>query len=195
MNSNKITFAALAAAVAGLTACSNPAPTVEPATNTPAESTPVAPAPVTPTTAVATATPTPTQANRAAKFGDTVTFEDGTKVKVTPGGFVPTDREYAIDAVEGRAAIIVLAVTAGTVEIDGSSMSSPTVTVGVAGKPVKQVYSGGPDSESLTTILPGETQTIRIGYGIASADAKNVRVEVRGPDYSFRPAIFEGAIS
>lgn len=30
--------------------------------------------------------------NRAAKFGNTVTFEDGTKVKVTSGEFVPVDQ-------------------------------------------------------------------------------------------------------
>lgn len=47
---NKLTAAAAAALIAGLAACSEPAPTVEPGADTPAASSPVAPAPVTPTT-------------------------------------------------------------------------------------------------------------------------------------------------
>jgi hypothetical protein len=188
MNTNKIAAAAAAAAlIAGLTACSSGnTPTVEPGADT---ASPVATAPVEPTTA----SPSPTQANRAAKFGDTVTFEDGTKVKVTSGGFVPVEPD-ALDAVEGRAAIIVLAVTAGRTEVDASLMDLIKVTVGPAGKPVNEVYSSALGNESLSTILPGETQTVKIGYGIAAADAKNVRVEVDGPNYSDRPAIFKGAI-
>lgn len=190
MSSHKKAFTAVAAAIAALTACSGSAPTVEPATNTPAESSPLAPAPVTPTTATAT----PTQTTRAAKFGDTVTFNDGTKVKVTSGGFMPVEPS-ALDAVEGRAAVIVLAVTAGTQEIDAGTMDLLNVRVGPTGKPVNKVYSSELGNESLTTILPGETQTVRIGYGIRAADAKDVRVEVDGPSYDDRPAIFRGAIS
>jgi hypothetical protein len=53
MNTNKMALPALATAIAALTACSSPAPTVQPGADTPAVSSPVAPAPVTPTSAVA----------------------------------------------------------------------------------------------------------------------------------------------
>jgi hypothetical protein len=43
MNNDKTAFATLAAAIALLTACSGPALTAEPGTNTPSESSPVTP--------------------------------------------------------------------------------------------------------------------------------------------------------
>lgn len=193
MNNNKTTFATLAAAIAVLTACSGPAPTVEPGTNAPSESSPVAPAPVTPTTAAPT-TAAPTPVDQQAKFGDTVTFEDGTKVKVTSGGFIKAGQQDD-NAVEGRIAVINLSVTAGREEIDAAMMGTPRVTAGAAARPAPQINASELSGEQLSTIPPGETQAIRIGYGISAADAKNVRVEVRGPSSSARPAIFEGEIS
>lgn len=193
MNKNKAAVATLAAAVAVLTACSGPAPTVQPGTNTPTESSPVAPAPVTPTTAAPT-TAAPTPADRSAKFGDTVSFEDGTKVKVTSEGFIEAGQQDE-GAVEGRIAVLNLSVTAGREEIDAAMMGSARVTAGAAGRPAPQVRAGELSGEQLGTIPPGETQTVRIGYGISAADAKNVRVEVPAPNSSDRPAIFEGAIS
>lgn len=192
MNKNKATVATLAAAVAVLTACSGPAPTVQPGTHTPAESSPVAPAPVTPTTAAPT-TAAPTPADPSAKFGDTVTFKDGTKVKVTSEGFIEAGQQDD-GAVEGRIAVINLSVTAGREETDAATMGSVRVTVGAAGRPAPQVRATKLSGEQLGTIPPGETQTVRIGYGISAADAKNVRVEVPAPTSSDQPAIFEGAI-
>lgn len=195
MITSRTTFAALATAIAVLTACSGPAPTVEPGADTPAVTSPVAPAPVTPTTAVATTTTAePAPRDRSAKFGDTVTFEDGTKVKVKSGGFIQAG-QYDIGAVEGRIAVIVMSVTAGTKEINASGMSYPRVRVGAAGRAVQSVTSSELRSDSLSTILPGETQTVELGFAIAAADAKNVRVEVDSPDLASPPAIFKGAIS
>ena len=193
MNRNKASIATLAAAVAVLTACSGPAPTGQPGTSTPAESSPVAPAPVTPTTAAPT-TAAPTPADRPAKFGDTVTFEDGTKVKVTSEGFINAGQQD-VGAVEGKVAVINLSVTAGREEIDGVRVGSVRVTAGTAGKPAPQVQASELNGEQLGTVPPGETQTVRIGYGISAADAKNVRVEVPAPTGSEQPAIFEGEVS
>jgi len=72
---------------------------------------------------------------------------------------------------------------------------TPRVTEGTSARPAPQINASELRGEQLSTIPPGETQTIRIGYGISAADAKNVRVEVRGPNSSDRPAIFEGAVS
>jgi hypothetical protein len=193
MNRNQATIATLAAAVAVMTACSGPAPNVQPGTNTPAESSPVAPAPVTPTTAAPT-TAAPTPADLSATFGDTVTFTDGTKVKVTSGGFIKAGQQDE-GAVDGRIAVLNLSVTAGREEIDAAMMGSARVTVGTAGSPAPQIRSRELTGEQLTNVPPGEMQTIRIGYGISAADAKDVRVEVPAPTSSDLPAIFEGAIT
>lgn len=74
-------------------------------------------------------------------------------------------------------------------------MGLTKATVGPEGKHVSQLYSSSLRGGGFSTILPGETQTIRVGYGISAADAKNVRIEVRAPNVSDRSAIFKGAIS
>jgi len=107
---------------------------------------------------------------------------------------VPTT-QGALGAVDNRAAVIIMAVTAGSQEIDAGLMGLPIVKVGATGKEVEKVYdSESLGMDSLSTILPGETQTIKIGYGMTAAQAKDVRVEVGGPSYEDRPAIFKGAI-
>lgn len=134
--------------------------------------------------------------DRSADLGGTVTYENGVKVTVTSTGFAPVN-EYAINAVEGQAAIFELTVENGsTEEIEAALMSMPKVTVGEKNTSAESVIDteNGLGTDMLSTILPGETQTAKFAAGIAAADAGTVRVEVSGPGFTDKSAIFKGAV-
>ncbi|EMY35653.1 hypothetical protein D477_003123 [Arthrobacter crystallopoietes BAB-32] len=179
----------------GLSACSSPAPTVEPQSETTAaaEETTAAAAP-------AETAEEPSQeaapADRSAKFGDKVTFENGVEVTVTAKGLQPAG-QYAYGAVENQIAVFDIEVTnGGQEEFEAILMGVPEVKYGDKGKGAEHAN----DSENnigidqFSTVLPGETQTVTVGYGIPEAEADNVRVEVTAPNFMDKPAIFKGSI-
>ncbi|MHA7178335.1 hypothetical protein ACX80D_16990 [Arthrobacter sp. Sr24] len=136
-------------------------------------------------------------ADRSAAMGGTVTYESGVKVTVTSLGLQPVS-QYAYGAVEGQAAVFELTIMNGSQEdLEAALMSMPKVTVGEKNTQVDSVT----DMENniggglLSTILPGETQTMKFGAGITAADAGAVRVEVDGPNFiTDKSAIFKGAL-
>jgi hypothetical protein len=136
-------------------------------------------------------------ADRSAALGGTVTYESGVKVTVKSDGFKPVS-QYAYGAVAGKAAVFELTVVnGGKEELDAGLMSMPKVTVGAKNAKAEAVI----DTEAklgvdmLSTVLPGETQTVRFAAGIAAADAGVVRVEVMGPNpFTDKAAIFKGAV-
>lgn len=163
-----------------LAGCSSPAPTVDkvgdakPAASQPAKA-----------------------ADRSAAFGGTVTYDSGVKVTVKSDGFQPVS-QYAAGAVDGKAAVFELTVVNGSnKELEAGLMSMPKVTVGAKNTQATPVtdMEAKLGMDMLSTILPGETQTVKFGAGIAAADAAAVRVEVSGPNpFTDKDAIFKGAV-
>jgi len=141
-------------------------------------------------------TPAP-PADRSAKFGDTVTYDDGVKITLKSLGFVKTS-QYAVGAVEGQAAVFELTVVnGGKTELNASMMSFAKISYGANNKKATSVGDAEQQigSETLSTILPGETQTVKVGAGVPKASASAVRVEISGPNsFTDKPAIFKGAV-
>ena len=75
-------------------------------------------------------------------------------------------------------------------------MGFPKVTYSAQGTaaPTANDIQAGIGASSLSTILPGETQTVKLGYGIPAAGFPEVRMEVTGPTFTEKAAIFKGAI-
>jgi hypothetical protein len=142
-----------------------------------------------------TATPTP-RAKTVGAFGDTITYPSAIAVKVSPGRVVPSS-QTGMGAIEGKIVVFNLAVTnGGTEPIEGSMMGRPKVSYSAEGIEAQSAFDFGAlgnSGGSLSTILPGETQTVTVAYGIPTASFGNVRMEVRSANYSDPPAIFKGA--
>jgi len=133
--------------------------------------------------------------DRSAIFGDKAIFKDGVEISVNAPSLV-TAGQYASGAVEGKIAIFEVTVTNGSSsEVDGALMSWPEITYGAsgkkAGKATDLVEKIG--LEFFSTILPGEKQTIKVGAGIPPAEIGTARIEVKGPSFSDKPAIFKAS--
>lgn len=173
--------AASLALVASLAGCSGN--TVEAPTQAPSQE---APAPAQP------AAPEAPKQDTVATFGGTVTFPDGVKVSVSQPKLVPAG-QFAFGDVEGQIAVITVTVTNGSSQpINASLMGYPRVTYGAAGVQAETANSDKVGIGSLSTILPGETQSAERGYGVPPAELASVRVEVSGPSFSDFPAVFKG---
>jgi hypothetical protein len=181
---------ALAAAVlfaaVGLAGCSGN--TVTPPPNTISTGTAAAPAPA------AAAKPSPTASGDAA-FGSTVTFPEGVTLTVTYSGTVPAT-PGAAGAVNGRIAVFTVAVTNGSKQpVMGALMSYPTATFGAAGQHATAAFDAGQGiGEPLTTINPGESQTIKVGFNFPVTAPAPARLEFTPPSYAETPAIFKGTV-
>jgi len=185
MNKPVAALAVTAAIAFALTGCGG-SNTVQPPAPAAAASTP-APA-VTPS-------PTPTSAP-VGEFGGTVTFPSG--VKLTLGKpVVVVAGQYSSGGVEGKIVTFDISVTNGSkTALSAAMLGFPSVTYGANGDKAEmasdfQQKIGAP---TFTTILPGETQTGKAGYGIPAAGFGAVRVEFRAPSYTEQPAIFKGAV-
>lgn len=147
--------------------------------------------------APAAAAETPAAAKTTGTFGDTITFPNGVAVTVSKAVVVPA-AQYAAGAVEGQIVTFDLSVkNGGTEDFAAALMGFPKVTVGAQGTQVQNAtdINAGIGSGTFSTILPGETQTVKLGYGIPAAEFGDVRMEVTGPTFSDKPAIFKGAIN
>ncbi len=112
-------------------------------------------------------------------------------------GFQPVG-QYASGAVEGQAAVFEMTVqNAGEKELSAALMSLPKVTYGASNAKAGTVIDSSSNlgMDMLSTILPGETQTVKVAAAIPAAEAAAVRVEVTGPNaFTDKPAIFKGAV-
>ncbi|MBX7442905.1 MULTISPECIES: DUF4352 domain-containing protein [unclassified Arthrobacter] len=129
-------------------------------------------------------------------FGDTITFPSGVAVKVAPPAAVPAP-QYSAGGVEGKIVTFDLSVTnGGTEPINAGLMGFPKVSYGASGTQAQNAtdIQSGIGASSLSTILPGETQSVKLGFGIPAAEFGNVRMEVSGPTFSDKPAIFKGTV-
>lgn len=182
----RLALAAAVVAVGTLTACgSSSGNTVTPGT---AEAPPAA-------SSETPAAPTP-EVKLSGAFGDTITFPSGVTVKAAQPVAVPA-AQYAAGGVEGKIVTIDLSVTNNSKEpIQGGMMGFPNVRYGANGTSAQSAtdIQAGIGAGSFSTILPGETQTVKLGYGIPTAEFGNVRMEVNGPTYNDKPAIFKGAV-
>ncbi|MFJ5693306.1 DUF4352 domain-containing protein [Arthrobacter sp. NPDC093125] len=180
--SARVALAAAAVLSLGtLTACGSSANTVTPAAESAAPTTSEAAAPAAP--------------KSSGTFADTITFPDGVSVKVKPA-VVPAG-QYANNAVEGKIVTFDVTVKNGSKEdLNAALMSSPKVTYGADGTAaeIASDHESKIGASFFSTILPGETQTIKVGYGIPAAAHKDVRVEIMAPNFSDKPAIFKGAV-
>jgi hypothetical protein len=163
-----------------LAGCSSTAPSVSPTgdSTAPASQTSAAPA------------------DRSAKFGESVTYDSGVKVTLKSLGFTKVG-QYAAGAINGQAAVFELTVqNGGKEELNAALMSLAKVSYGANNAKAASVVDSenGIGMEMLSTILPGETQTTKIAAAVPAASAKTVRVEVTGPTFSDKPAIFKGAV-
>jgi hypothetical protein len=128
-------------------------------------------------------------------FADTITFPSGVAVTVKPA-VVPA-AQYAAGAVEGKIVTFDITVTNGGKEsVNGAMMSYPNVSYGAQGTKAQNAtdVQAGIGASSFSTILPGETSTVKVGYGIPAAGFADVRVEIAAPNMMDKPAIFKGAV-
>lgn len=170
--------AASVALVASLAACSGN--TVEAPTQAPSQS------------SAAPAAPEAPKKDNVAVFGGAVTFPDGVKVSVPQPVLVPAG-QYAAGDVEGQILVVTISVTNGSTQpINAGLMAFPQVTYGASGAKADYASDATLGLEALSTILPGETQTVKKGFGVPPAELASVRVEVMGPSFSDFPAIFKG---
>jgi hypothetical protein len=186
MNSRTAALAATAVFAAALAGCSGTSNAV---------SQPPAPAATSAAPAPAAA-PASTPAQDVAAFGGAVTFPEGVKVTVSQPTAVKA-AEFAAGAVEGKIVVLNLSVTNGSGKpLDGTMLSYPKVSYGASGAQAQNAFdsSAGLGAGMLSTILPGETQTVKLGFGIPAAGFSAVRVEVSGPSFDDQPAVFKGAV-
>lgn len=178
---SKFAWPALAASAAlalSLTACGGSSNTV----------TPAAPA-------ASASSAAPAENKLSGTFSDTITFPGGVAVTVKPA--VVTADQYAAGAVEGKIVTFDISVTNGGKEdVNGAMMSFPKVSYGAQGTKAQTAtdIQAGIGASSFSTILPGETSTVKVGYGIPAANFGDVRVEISSPSFSDKPAIFKGAV-
>ncbi|MGM9472500.1 hypothetical protein ACS5PJ_10895 [Pseudarthrobacter sp. YS3] len=143
--------------------------------------------------AASTPSPTPTD-NRMAAFGQTATFPDGVAIKVDFSGWVAAT-PAASGAVEGRIATFTVTVTNGSKkEWAGTLMGIPDVRVGPSLTPAEIAIDEGTD-HFLTTVMPGESQSAKLGYGITAADSGQVRLEFMPVDFIGTSVIFQGELA
>jgi len=132
----------------------------------------------------------PTQGTSSA-FGGAVTFPGGVKVSVSKPELVPGG-QYAYGAVEGKITTFTITVTNGSDQpINGGLMGFPQVTYGAKGTKASNANNESIGANFLSTILPGETQSAKVGYGVPPAELATVRVEVMGPNIADLPAVFK----
>jgi hypothetical protein len=135
-------------------------------------------------------------AGRSAAFGDTVTFDGDVEVTVESLGFQPASGSAA-GAVDGQYAVFeITVVNNGQAEVDGGLMNLPLVRAGASGTSVQPVVDSdtGIGMEVLSTILPGGTQTAKFAYGIATADADLIQMDIADPTSTGQDATFQGAV-
>ncbi|WP_028265951.1 hypothetical protein [Arthrobacter sp. MA-N2] len=148
--------------------------------------------------AKATTQTTAAVADRSAKFGETVKYDSGVTVTLTSIGFQKVG-QYAAGAVEGQAAVFELSVTNGSQkELSAALMSLAKVTYGDKNEKAASVIDSANNlgMETFSTILPGETQSVKLAAAIPAASAGTVRVEVTGPSaFTDKAAVFKGAVS
>ncbi|OFI37398.1 hypothetical protein BIU82_10065 [Arthrobacter sp. SW1] len=141
--------------------------------------------------------PSEAPADRSADFGGTVKYDNGVSVTVKSLGFTKVG-QYATGAVEGQAAVFELTVHNGSKEdLEAVLMSVPNVTHGPKNAKASMVIDSSTDLglQTLSTILPGESQTVKFAAGVPKTSAGSVRVEVTGPNmFSDKDAIFKGAV-
>ncbi|WGH21572.1 hypothetical protein SEA_ASCELA_49 [Arthrobacter phage Ascela] len=192
---------AAALALAPLTACGASSNTITPGETAeaaaPTTATTQAPAPEPATTPFLAPAPAPTlAAEKTPGFGDTVTFPSGVAVKLGKPVIV-TAEATAYGAIGGKIVAFELVVTNKSPKpIEGVLLAHPQVRYGAKGIQADPAvdFRAGLGGASLQTILPGETQSVKLGYGIPPASFGDVRVEVSGPEYTDSPAIFKGAV-
>jgi len=175
----KIMAAVAIAAALALTGCSSPAPTVGAGK------------------AADAAVKETAVADRSAALGETVTYDGGIAVTVASAGYLAAG-QYASGAIEGQEAVFELTVKNGSEkELNAALMSLPKVTYGDKNAKAASVIdtANGIGMDMLSTILPGETATVKFAAAVPAAEAGVVRVEVSGPNMiTDKAAIFKGAI-
>lgn len=126
-----------------------------------------------------------------AAFGGALTFPGGVKVSVAKPEVVPGG-QYAYGAVAGKITVLTITVTNGSDQpVNASLMSVPKVTYGAKGTQAAIASNEVIGSSVLTTILPGETQSAKVGYGVPPAEVATLRVEVMSPNIADLPAVFK----
>ena len=104
----------------------------------------------------------------------------------------------AAGAVEGKIVTIEVAVTNGSKQpINDAIMGAPEVTYGAEGTAAANAVDAqaGIGMATFSGIRPGETRTVKLGYGIPAAGFADVRMVVQPPNFDAAPpVIFKGAI-
>lgn len=128
----------------------------------------------------------------SAKFGGAVTFPNKVKVSVSQPKAVPAG-QYAFGAVQGKITVFTITVTNGSDQpVNGALMGVPRVTYGASGTQAKLATNETIGGEFLGNILPGEKQSVQVGYGVPPAEVASMRVEVMSANLADTPAVFKG---
>lgn len=189
---NRIALTSIAALIAlAATGCSSSVQAKPGAPESPAASSAAASAPATPSTK-----PTPKSA-LIVKFGETIEYADGVKVKIEHAGSGTASAYAAPQAARGAEfQLFKITLTNGTADAFDPAVFYETAVFGTAGTPAEKVFdsSQGIGSGSFSgLVVPGGTQTVTSGWQIPAAELKTTTFTVR-PSFKHAQAIVTGGL-
>lgn len=207
MNVMKKSLTALAlAGLLGMTACSADAAKGE-AANTPATETATASSEPTESSSApskpkesSSASPSASETkskdlqDELAAFGEEWTYEDGLTVKVSYlGGATASQYASGAEATGGQLRLFEVSITNNSGEIFDPAMFNASVNYGAEGTAGKRVFDTGSGLEGQFQgkILPGGTQTVKMGYAVPN-DAPLDLLVTTSPSWDHEEKLFHG---
>lgn len=207
MNVMKKSLTALAlAGLLGMTACSADAAKGE-AANTPATETATASSEPTESSSApskpkesSSASPSASETkskdlqDELAAFGEEWTYEDGLTVKVSYlGGATASQYASGAEATGGQLRLFEVSITNNSEEIFDPAMFNASVNYGAEGTAGKRVFDTGSGLEGQFQgkILPGGTQTVKMGYAVPN-DAPLDLLVTTSPSWDHEEKLFHG---
>ncbi|MBO0907075.1 hypothetical protein [Arthrobacter sunyaminii] len=207
MNVMKKSLTALAlAGLLGMTACSAEAAKGE-AANTPATETATASSEPTESSSApskpkesSSASPSASETkskdlqDELAAFGEEWTYEDGLTVKVSYlGGATASQYASGAEATGGQLRLFEVSITNNSGEIFDPAMFNASVNYGAEGTAGKRVFDTGSGLEGQFQgkILPGGTQTVKMGYAVPN-DAPLDLLVTTSPSWDHEEKLFHG---
>lgn len=129
-----------------------------------------------------------------AAFGEEWTYEDGLTVKVSYlGGETASEYASGAEATEGQLRLFEVSITNNSEEIFDPAMFNASINYGAEGTAGKRVFDSaiGLDGQFQGKILPGGTQTVKMGYAVPN-DAPLDLLMTTSPSWDHDEKLFFG---
>ncbi|MDK1358728.1 hypothetical protein QNO00_00395 [Arthrobacter sp. zg-Y1219] len=132
--------------------------------------------------------------DQLAAFGEEWTYEDGLTVKVSYlGGATASQYASGAEATGGQLRLFEVSITNNSEEIFDPAMFNASVNYGAEGTAGKRVFDTGSGLEGQFQgkILPGGTQTVKMGYAVPN-DAPLDLLVTTSPSWDHEEKLFHG---